>query len=121
VIVLVVDANVAADYFRYLCLVMGAWIIVFATWIVVLNFHFAKQATGSVRDALLPVHIMGIATSYIIFVLSAHIRILYNVGKTAVWYGVPMTLVADVIGIFALGVIWRFQVEKRKAQNEVQE
>ena len=49
-----------------------------------------------------------------------HARLAYNVGNKIVWYGLPMTLVADVIGIFALGVIWRFQVEKRKARDEVQ-
>ena len=110
----------AADYFRYLALAMGAYIVIFAAWIVVFNFEQSRQQHGTVRDALLPLHIMAIAVSYIIFVIGAHARLVYNVGNKIVWYGLPMTLVADVIGIFALGVIWRFQVEKRKARDEVQ-
>jgi len=115
-----VDPKVAADYFRYLALAMGAYIVIFAAWIVVFNFEQSRQQNGTVRDALLPLHIMAIAVSYIIFVIGAHARLAYNVGNKIVWYGLPMTLVADVIGIFALGVIWRFQVEKRKARDEVQ-
>ena len=114
------DPKVAADYFRYLALAMGIYIVIFSAWIVIFNFEQSRQQHGTVRDALLPLHIMGIAVSYIIFVIGAHARLVYNVGNKVVWYGLPMTLVADVIGIFALGVIWRFQVEKRKARDEVQ-
>ena len=120
-LVLLVDADVAADYFRYLAIAMGGYIILFSLRIVQVNYQISKKVKGSGAAALLPIHIQAIALSYIVFVIGAHARVLYNFGEPAPWYGVPTTLVADAIGIFALGVIWRFQVEKRGAlSREVQ-
>jgi len=116
-LVLLVDESVAADYFRYLALAMGAYILVFSARIVQVNYQISKKVKGSGAAALLPIHIQAIALSYMVFVVGAHARVVYNFGEPAPWYGVPTTLVADAIGVFALGVIWRFQTEKRGALN----
>lgn len=117
-IVLFVDTEVAADYFRYLALAMCAWIFVVTVRIIYLYWEISGDFTG--RRSLLPIHVMAIAISYLVLIVGAHARLVYNVGNKVVWYGLPVTLTADVIGIFALGVIWRYQVEKRKARHEVQ-
>jgi Na+-driven multidrug efflux pump len=95
-------------------LAMGLYIMVASVLIVRINFRISKRITGT-ATALLPLHIMAIAISYIFLVVSTHLWVLYRFGNEGVyWYGLPLIVIADVIGIFALGVIWRFQHEKRK-------
>jgi hypothetical protein len=112
------NENVADDYFRIFALAMGSVIVIFATRIIFVNYRMAK---GSGPTSLLPNHIFTIAASYIVFVLSGHIRLVYGFGESFSWNGLPFVLVGDILGIAALGVIWRFQeVKLQKAKNNGQ-
>jgi len=112
---LLLDPKAGADYFRLLAIGMGAYIVMLAARIVVVNFKIARKVTGN-PTALLPLHIMAIATSYILLIVSTHTWVIARWGREEFfWYGLPLIVVADVIGVFALGVMWRFQIEKREA------
>ena len=119
-LIAIADPSASEDYFRFFALAMGAYISLFAIRIVYFNYMVSKKVVGSAA-ALLPIHIMSIATSYLIFVVSEHIWVWERLGTEAVfWYGLPLIIAGDVIGIFGLGVMWRFQNEKRRAAlNEV--
>lgn len=106
------DADIAADYFRYFALGMGSFIIFFSIRIVRTAVFLGRITKGSPM-ALLPKHLILIVASYVIFVVSTHTSILYHFGDSVAWYGLPLYIVADVTGIFALGYIWRFQLYKR--------
>jgi hypothetical protein len=104
----------AEDYFRIFTLAMGTYIVVFSARIVQINFRIARFTQGEM--GLLPLHIRAIAISYIMYCISLHIWILSRFGTPSVfWYGIPFIVIGDLIGIFALGVIWRFQEVRRKA------
>lgn len=114
VLIVVVSPSVAEDYFRIFCLAMGIYIVIFTVRIVQINFRIAKHTEGAM--ALMPLHIRAIGISYIIYCISLHAWTLSRIGTSSVfWYGTPFIVVGDIIGIFALGVIWRFQEVKRKA------
>ena len=114
-LVLIVDPKVATDYFRIFAVAMGTYIVLFAIRIVAFNYKVSKRVVGS-PAALLPIHIMTIALSYLLFVVSEHVWVWERFGRDDFfWYGLPLIVAGDVIGIFGLGVMWRFQNEKRRA------
>lgn len=114
VMIVIIKPAVAEDYFRVFTLAMGIYIIAFSALIVRINFRIAKHTEGEM--ALMPLHIRAVATSYIIYCASLHAWVVSRFGTPSVfWYGIPFIVIGDLIGIFALGVIWRFQEVRRKA------
>jgi len=106
--------DIAEDYFRIFTLSMGAYIMVFTARIVQVNFRIARHTEGLL--APMPLHIRAIGTSYIIQTFSLHAWVVSRFGvDNFFWYGLPMIIISDIVGIFALGVVWRFQEVKRKA------
>lgn len=113
-LIVFIDPKIAQDYFRIFCLSMGSYIIIFSLRIIQINRRIIKYTEGAMRG--LPLHIQAIATSYIIYCVSLHSWVISRIGTPDVfWYGVPLIIMGDLIGIFALGVIWRFQEVRRKA------
>lgn len=115
-LIVVVSPDVAEDYFRVFTLAMGTYIILFAVRIIQINRRIIKHTQGAMKA--LPLHIQAIAVSYIIYCISLHAWVISRFGNSEFfWYGLPFIVVGDVIGIFALGVIWRFQEVRRKAEG----
>ena len=113
-LIVVVEPDVAEDYFRVFTIAMGAYIIIFTGRIVQINFRIAKHTEGAL--APMPLHIRAIGTSYIIQTFSLHAWVVSRFGEgDFFWFGLPLIVVSDIVGIFALGVVWRFQEVKRKA------
>lgn len=113
-LIVFVDPKIAQDYFRIFCLAMGSYIIIFSLRIIQINRRIIRNTEGAMRH--LPLHIQAIATSYIFYCISLHVWVISRIGTSSVfWYGIPLIIVGDLIGIFALGVIWRFQEVRRKA------
>lgn len=96
---------------------MAVYIILFSARIVAMNYRMTKKFHG--RGVFLPIHIMSIATSYMILIISTHAWVIDRIGEGSFfWFGLPLIVAADVIGVFALGVIWRFQCEKKEAMED---
>jgi len=112
-LIVLVDPDVAEDYFRLFALAMYIYIVIFAIRIIQINRRIGKHTQGGM--GLLPLHIQAIAISYLVWGFACHAWVVSRLGfSDFFWYGLPPIVIGDIIGIFALGVIWRFQELRRK-------
>lgn len=112
-LIVLVDPDVAEDYFRLFALAMFVYIVIFAIRIIQINRRIGQHTKGGM--GLLPLHIQAIVVSYLLWGFACHAWVAsrLSVGEFF-WYGLPPIVIGDIIGIFALGVIWRFQEVRRK-------
>lgn len=112
-LIIIHPSDEIADYIRAFTLALGGYLILFALRIVQINWRIVRKTEGEMR--MMPLHIQMIAISYCMFVIGAHGLVIELIGSPFEWYATPLVLPADVIGVFALGVMWRFQEVRRKA------
>ena len=115
-LLLAVDQKLAEDYFRTFALAMGLFIVIFS--LLIIDRHLRLAATRANGARLMPAHITGIAASYLCFIVSTHVWMIDRWGLPHLWYGLPLILVGDLLGITALGIIWRFQDARKAAAGE---
>lgn len=107
------NTDATGDYYRVFALIMGAIIIGFVSRIIYLSRITHSNKAKLFRS--IPTYIVVLAFSYITFVFSAHIRLLYDFGEEITWHGLPFVIAGDILGMAALGMILRIQEANRKA------
>lgn len=107
------------DYARVLHIGSTLYILCFTSMIIVAYYKVSRKMAKYDANRLLPWHIVAISISYLMFVFSSTIRATQNWGQNPDWWGLPIALPASLLGAFALGIMWKYQLMKQEALKDV--
>lgn len=98
------------DHVRAVQVGLAAYLVGFSFKIIRVHGRLVKRMPGPAKS--LPLHIQWIAVSYVIFVIGLTTQVVKLIGEPPEWNVLPFALVGSIVGVLALGFIWRFQLAK---------